>query len=92
MPFDVYLVLNFIYYYSLHIRVVIRKLLIQLFSHIHFLRYVIVLFRLMKPWLHFDRMFALTPTGRLQKKTLKNLHEFIEKVRKNQVAKYPLSS
>uniref|UniRef100_UPI003B639677 cytochrome P450 4C1-like n=1 Tax=Odontomachus brunneus TaxID=486640 RepID=UPI003B639677 len=38
------------------------------------------IYRLFRPWLHYDLIYALTSAGRLQKKTLKNLHEFTEKI------------
>lgn len=44
-------------------------------------------FRLMRQWLHHDFIFGLFPQGRRQKKILKILHGFTEKVciKKNQV-------
>ncbi|XP_011706508.1 PREDICTED: cytochrome P450 4C1-like, partial [Wasmannia auropunctata] len=38
--------------------------------------------RTMRPWLYFDWIFSLTPKGRDQKKLLKILHGFTEKVRR----------
>ncbi|XP_020296673.1 cytochrome P450 4C1-like isoform X2 [Pseudomyrmex gracilis] len=38
------------------------------------------IYRSLSPWLYLDWMFALSPTGRKQAKTLKILHGFTEKV------------
>uniref|UniRef100_UPI0005D394C3 uncharacterized LOC105432372 n=1 Tax=Pogonomyrmex barbatus TaxID=144034 RepID=UPI0005D394C3 len=40
----------------------------------------IFVYRLMRPWLAFDSIFALTPMGRKQAKCLKILHGFTEKI------------
>ncbi|XP_011698923.1 PREDICTED: cytochrome P450 4C1-like [Wasmannia auropunctata] len=37
-------------------------------------------YRVMRPWLYFDWIFSLTPKGREQKKLLKILHGFTEKI------------
>uniref|UniRef100_UPI003B63730A cytochrome P450 4C1-like n=1 Tax=Odontomachus brunneus TaxID=486640 RepID=UPI003B63730A len=38
------------------------------------------LYRLVRPWLHYRWIFALTSTNKLQNKTLRNLHGFTEKI------------
>ncbi|XP_025266525.1 cytochrome P450 4C1-like [Camponotus floridanus] len=40
----------------------------------------LILYRIIRPWLYNDLIFSLTPQGRKQKKILKILHEFTEKV------------
>ncbi|KAL6418339.1 hypothetical protein ACFW04_012209 [Cataglyphis niger] len=40
----------------------------------------LMIYRLFKPWFHNDLIFALSPQGRKQKKILKILHGFTEKV------------
>ncbi|KAL6437199.1 hypothetical protein ACFW04_005037 [Cataglyphis niger] len=40
----------------------------------------LMIYRLVRIWLHNDLIFALTPTGRRQKKVLKILHGFTEKI------------
>ncbi|KAL6437195.1 hypothetical protein ACFW04_005037 [Cataglyphis niger] len=42
----------------------------------------LMIYRLVRIWLHNDLIFALTPTGRRQKKVLKILHGFTEKKKK----------
>ncbi|XP_032666228.1 cytochrome P450 4C1-like [Odontomachus brunneus] len=37
-------------------------------------------YRIFRPWLLIDALYSLTSAGRLQKKILKNLHEFTEKI------------
>ncbi|XP_024887719.1 cytochrome P450 4C1-like [Temnothorax curvispinosus] len=38
------------------------------------------IYRLMRPWLHVNWIFWLTPTGREQRKILKILHGFTEQI------------
>ncbi|XP_011638786.1 cytochrome P450 4C1-like [Pogonomyrmex barbatus] len=40
----------------------------------------ILIYRIMRPWLHLDMTFALTPMGRKHAKNLKILHGFTEKI------------
>lgn len=40
----------------------------------------IIPFRFARPWYHLDRLFALSPTGRLEKKLLKTLHSFSKNI------------
>ncbi|EFN86160.1 Cytochrome P450 4C1 [Harpegnathos saltator] len=42
----------------------------------------IVIHRLFRPWLYWDLTFGLSPTGRLQKKIIQDLHGFTDKVRR----------
>lgn len=41
------------------------------------------MFRIIRPWLYSDVIFALTPMGRKHTTNLKMLHKFTEKVSKN---------
>lgn len=78
-------VINFDYYLLFASRDYSETLFTLLFSKIYSRGYIIILFRFMRPWLYLDLTFALSSAGRLQKKTLQNLHGFTEKVRKKQV-------
>uniref|UniRef100_UPI0009490568 uncharacterized LOC105181718 n=1 Tax=Harpegnathos saltator TaxID=610380 RepID=UPI0009490568 len=40
----------------------------------------IVIHRLFRPWLYWDLTFGLSPTGRLQKKIIQDLHGFTDKI------------
>ncbi|XP_014605809.1 PREDICTED: cytochrome P450 4C1-like [Polistes canadensis] len=40
----------------------------------------IIPYRFVRPWYHFDKLFAFSPTGRLEKKLLKTLHNFSKNI------------
>jgi len=58
------------------LKIIFNKITLLLKSH----NFIELQFRAFRPWLYSDMIFSLLPQGRKQKKILKILHGFTEKV------------